>query len=202
MSTHDAGELRFGHFELLPEARRLIVEGRLAKLGGRAFDVLTVLIDHRGRVVGKNELFDRVWPGLVVEENNLHVHIAALRKLLGPTVIVTIPGRGYQFVVPQSAGRPAASPANGQQALHVAPAVPPAVAGGGNGIATIEPGELWTLDAGPVVITARYRPRLIMRLALRGAIAASLMVTIASVSWWCLEPSGGAVQVARAFCAS
>ena len=85
---------RFGHFELRPASRQLLVEGQPATLGGRAFDVLRTLIERRERVVAKNELLDLVWPGLVVEENNLQVQISALRKLLGPQVIATIPGRG------------------------------------------------------------------------------------------------------------
>ena len=64
--------------------RLLVVDGRPAAIGARAFDVLLALIDHRDRVVSKNELLDIVWPGLVVEENNLQVQIGTLRKLLGP----------------------------------------------------------------------------------------------------------------------
>jgi hypothetical protein len=58
---------------------------------------LLALIERRDRTASKNELLDVVWPGLVVEENNLQTQISALRKLLGPDVIVTIPGRGYRF---------------------------------------------------------------------------------------------------------
>ena len=54
------------------------------------------LVDRRQRVVSKAELLDLVWPGIAVEENNLQVHIMALRKLLGPDAIATIPGRGYR----------------------------------------------------------------------------------------------------------
>ena len=55
------------------------------------------LIERRDRLVTKAELLELVWPGLVVEENNLQVQISGLRKLLGPQTIVTVPGRGYQF---------------------------------------------------------------------------------------------------------
>jgi DNA-binding winged helix-turn-helix (wHTH) protein len=89
--------VRFGSFEVQPEARQLLVNGVPARLGARAFDVLLALIERRDRVVGKNELLDLVWPGLIVEENNLQVHISALRKLLGPRALATIPGRGYRF---------------------------------------------------------------------------------------------------------
>ena len=77
--------------------RTLFADGEPAKLGARAFDVLAALIERRERLVSKNELLDVVWPNLVVEENNLQVQIWALRKLLGPDVIATIPGRGYRF---------------------------------------------------------------------------------------------------------
>ena len=92
--------LAFGSFELQPAARQLVVDGVPAKLGARAFDLLLALVERRERVVGKNELLEVVWPGLVVEENNLQVHISALRKLLGPQAIVTVPGRGYRFCAP------------------------------------------------------------------------------------------------------
>ena len=100
-------ELRFGQFVLQSAARRLLVKGQPAKLGARAFDVLLALVERRDRVVGKNELLDLVWPNLVVEENNLQVHISALRKLLGHDAVATIPGRGYRFTQALASGPPA-----------------------------------------------------------------------------------------------
>jgi predicted ATPase/DNA-binding winged helix-turn-helix (wHTH) protein len=107
--------LRFGNIEVRPGERQLLVDGEPAKLGARAFDVLLALIERRERTVSKNELLDLVWPGLVVEENNLQVHISALRKLLGPAMIATIPGRGYRFTqTPEGAAAGArAAPALG-----------------------------------------------------------------------------------------
>jgi len=92
-----ATRYRFDRCELHPAERRLLVDDQPAALGGRAFDVLLALVEHRGRVVGKDELLDIAWPGMVVEENNLAVQISALRKLLGNRVIATVAGRGYQF---------------------------------------------------------------------------------------------------------
>jgi len=68
-------------------------------LGSRAFDLLLCLIEHRDRVITKGELLELVWPGVVVEENNLTVHVSALRKLLGTQAVATVPGRGYQFAM-------------------------------------------------------------------------------------------------------
>ena len=88
------------------------VGGKPAALGARAFDLLLALYERRDRVVPKNELLDLVWPGLVVEENNLQVQVSSLRKVLGPAAIATIPGRGYRFTSPGEAlarGRAATS---------------------------------------------------------------------------------------------
>ena len=88
---------RFGNAELRPQHRTLLVDGKQARVGARAFDLLLALFEQRERIVTKNELLDLVWPGLVVEENNLQVHISSLRKMLGPHAIATVPGRGYRF---------------------------------------------------------------------------------------------------------
>ena len=88
---------RFGRFELQPQERRLLVDGTPANLGARAFDLLVALAAQPGQLVTKNDLLSLVWPDVVVEENNLQVQISALRKLLGPQVIATVPGRGYRF---------------------------------------------------------------------------------------------------------
>lgn len=89
--------LRFGRFELQPHERRLLVDGEAVLLGGRALDVLTVLAEHAGQLVTKNELLERVWPGVVVEEHNIVTQVSGLRKVLGGDLIATIPGRGYRF---------------------------------------------------------------------------------------------------------
>jgi predicted ATPase/DNA-binding winged helix-turn-helix (wHTH) protein len=92
--------LRFGRFELQPGERRLLADGAPVAVGGRAFDLLHALAERPGQLVGKHALMDLVWPGLVVEENNLAAQVSALRKVLGGEVIATIPGRGYRFVAP------------------------------------------------------------------------------------------------------
>ncbi len=116
--------LRFGpsqRFELQPAERRLLVDGQPAALGRRALDLLIVLAARPDHLLTKNELLDRVWPGLVVEEANLQMQISNLRKLLGGEVIATVPGRGYRFTaaVGSAAAASASTPAS---ASAVAPA--------------------------------------------------------------------------------
>ena len=74
-------------------------------VGARAFDVLCVLVDHAGELVTKKKLFDVVWPGLVVEENNLQVHVSSLRRILGADAIATVPSRGYRFTLRLATGQ-------------------------------------------------------------------------------------------------
>jgi DNA-binding winged helix-turn-helix (wHTH) protein len=103
MQTLTARKLRFSDLEL-DKARRLLLRNyEPIPLNAKAFDLLMVLVEHRGQVLSKDELLDRVWPGQFVEEGNLKVHISALRKALGERkdehrFIITIPGRGYSFV--------------------------------------------------------------------------------------------------------
>ncbi|MCC6195434.1 MAG: winged helix-turn-helix domain-containing protein [Burkholderiales bacterium] len=92
--SNDVLSFAAGRIRLDCAKRTLVTDGRPAKLGGRAFDLLEALVARRDRVVPKQELLDVVWPGLVVEENNLQVHVVTLRKLLGPQSIATAPGRG------------------------------------------------------------------------------------------------------------
>lgn len=110
--------LRFDRFQLQPAERRLLADGRPVELGARALDLLRVLVEHAGRLVSKDELLDRVWPGVIVEEANLHVQVSALRKVLGREAIATVPGRGYQFVLPVHCDTPQAAPVPASQALQ------------------------------------------------------------------------------------
>jgi DNA-binding winged helix-turn-helix (wHTH) protein len=91
--------LEFGRFRVLLRQRQLVADGVPIELGTRAFDLLLVLLDADGSLVTKDELVSRVWPGIVVAEENLKVQIAALRKALGEDrdLIRTEFGRGYRF---------------------------------------------------------------------------------------------------------
>jgi len=105
----------FGPFLLDCERRELSQDGVRVPLGGRAMEILCELASARGDVVSKDRLFERVWPGLSVEDGNIHVHISGLRKALddgaaGQSFIVTVPGRGYRLI-----GLHAMSDSGGQQ---------------------------------------------------------------------------------------
>jgi len=91
--------IAFGRFQVLPDRREVLADGRPIKLGGRAFDVLMALIEAHGAVVSKEVLMARVWPGRIIEENSLAAQIAALRAAFGAerALIRTVSGRGYQF---------------------------------------------------------------------------------------------------------
>src|SRR5260221_14745190 len=99
MDADSQSAFEFGRFRVSPRSRELSVAGKPIELGGRAFDVLLTLIEARGSVVSKDELMARVWPGRVVEENNLQVQIATLGKVMADDreLIRTVAGLGYQF---------------------------------------------------------------------------------------------------------
>jgi TolB-like protein/class 3 adenylate cyclase len=112
------GEISFGRFRLDLARRELRRDETLVRLGSRALDILCVLASAGGRVVTKDELMERVWAGVVVEEHNIQVHISALRKVLAEdrdaeSWIVTVPGRGYRLLrapEPPAADNAAAEP--------------------------------------------------------------------------------------------
>jgi predicted ATPase/DNA-binding winged helix-turn-helix (wHTH) protein len=103
---NEAHVLMFGPFRLQRGQRRLWRgEDEEIQLGGRAFDILVALIDNAGSIVTQRELIERAWPSVFVEDANLRVHIAGLRKALsdgqnGAHFIETVPRRGYCFVAP------------------------------------------------------------------------------------------------------
>jgi len=94
-----AAAIEFGRFRVLLRQRQLLADGVLVELGTRAFDLLLVLLGADGLLVTKEELLSRVWPGIVVSEENLKVQVSALRKALGADrdAVRTEVGRGYRF---------------------------------------------------------------------------------------------------------
>jgi predicted ATPase/DNA-binding winged helix-turn-helix (wHTH) protein len=95
--------IRLGTFELYPSERKLCAGGKPVELGSRAFDVLLVLVEHHGRLVTKATLLERVWPRLIVDENNIPTQIASLRRALGVGAIRTVQGFGYRLELEVSA---------------------------------------------------------------------------------------------------
>jgi TolB-like protein len=96
-------EFSFGRFTFDPVARTLARDGAPVRIGSRAAEVLRILALAHGGLVTKEELLDKVWPGVTVEENNLQVQISSLRKILDgdqseQSHLVTVPGRGYRLV--------------------------------------------------------------------------------------------------------
>jgi predicted ATPase/DNA-binding winged helix-turn-helix (wHTH) protein len=93
-----SASFEFGRFRIFPQRREVLADGRPMQLGGRAFDVLVALVEANGALVTKDELMSLVWPGRIVEENNLHAQIKALRRAFSDhDLIRTVVGRGYQF---------------------------------------------------------------------------------------------------------
>ena len=97
------GVYSFGAFRVDPAKRILLREGQPIALTPRAFDTLLALLEHRDRVVEKDELMRLVWGDTIVEEANLTQNVFTLRKVLGEgpqehRYIATFPRRGYQFV--------------------------------------------------------------------------------------------------------
>lgn len=117
-APHEVQIVAFGPFSLHDKTRLLERDGVPVKLGSRALDILRLLVSRAGDIVSKNELLAHAWPGLVVEEISLRVHVAELRKALGDgkegaRYITNVPSRGYCFVAPVQRfadAPPAASP--------------------------------------------------------------------------------------------
>jgi predicted ATPase/DNA-binding winged helix-turn-helix (wHTH) protein len=107
MSGDAVGQVTFGPFRLFP-ARQLLLDGDTpVHLGSRACEILIALVERAGQLLSNQELMRRVWPNTFVEDGNLRVHVAALRRALrdghaGNRYITNIPGRGYCFVAPVS----------------------------------------------------------------------------------------------------
>jgi DNA-binding winged helix-turn-helix (wHTH) protein len=95
--------LMFGPFRLDPLQRVLQEGDRPVRLGSRSIEILLVLVERAGELVGKDEIMERVWPNSVAEEATLRVHVSALRKALGhgqngARYVENVTGRGYRFV--------------------------------------------------------------------------------------------------------
>jgi predicted ATPase/DNA-binding winged helix-turn-helix (wHTH) protein len=124
--------IKIGRIVVSLETREVYLDGQLLQVGARAFDILELLIRASGKTVTKDEILEHVWPNVVVEENNIHVQLSALRKIFGADsqVIRTISGRGYRLAIPielseptgegenVAAGRPGATRLSGLPVCH------------------------------------------------------------------------------------
>jgi predicted ATPase/DNA-binding winged helix-turn-helix (wHTH) protein len=116
----DGQVISFGPFRLHPKQRLLLEGNRPVRLGSRAFDILVALLERPGEMIDKEQLIARAWPQTFVEESNLKIQMSALRRALGDgqrgnRYILTVPGRGYNFV----------APVRREKALLASPAPPP-----------------------------------------------------------------------------
>ena len=114
----------FGPFLLRPEQQLLLKRKARVRIGGRALDILTALVEKPGELVDKRTLISRVWPNVYVEETNLKVNVAGLRRALEddpcvPRFIATVVGRGYRFIAPVRA----TGPASGRQSSSEVPSL-------------------------------------------------------------------------------
>ena len=114
----DGLELQFGPFRLLPQQRLLLHSDIPLRLGGRAQEILFVLVERAGEIVMKNELIARVWPNTVIEEGTLRVHVNSLRRALGcgksgVRYVENVTGRGYVFIAPVTRREETRTPESG-----------------------------------------------------------------------------------------
>lgn len=177
----------FEGFRLDLARRRLSdATGAAVPLSARAFDVLAYLVENRARVLGKDEIMRAVWPRVVVEENNLNQAIYNLRKALSdsresPRFIVTVAGRGYQFIAETRA-----ESAVGTEPLEASQASPPAVSEPARDAAAVEARPPRTAapeqgQAHALAVKPEPEPRSRRWVLLAGAAAAT---GIAGIAWW------------------
>ena len=176
----------FDGFRLDPARRRLSdSNGQALPLPARAYDVLAYLMENRARVVSKDEVMHAVWSRVVVEENNLNQAIYNIRKVLGdsrdaPRFIVTVAGRGYQFIAIIRPDPGDAAPAATTADEAPAPAEPPMPAPAIE--AATVPEVTSTLVAAPTLVTAPPPERLSRRWLLATGGAAALAA--GGLAWW------------------
>src|SRR6204780_2956275 len=123
MSSSSDHAISFGSFRLISTQRLLLESGKPVQLGSRALEILLALVERAGESIRREDLIARVWPHSIVDDSNLKVHIAALRKALGDGLngnryIVNIPGRGYRFVAPILKREEIGSPTSTEAALQ------------------------------------------------------------------------------------
>jgi DNA-binding winged helix-turn-helix (wHTH) protein/tetratricopeptide (TPR) repeat protein len=182
--------IQFESYTIDPSRWRLEWQDEPITLSRKTFDLLLLLIEHRDRVVSKDELMQVLWPGQFVEESNLTQHIFLLRKALsrhesGTKIIETVPGRGYRFAVPV-ATLPRAGQAESPQSQIVVNASQSITQ------ITIEEEELISDSPDQTLRAIHHSRRNLPRVALAGSLAAAFVV-LGWFAWqrW-LDRTGGA----------
>ena len=102
----------FGPFRLESAERRLLRDGSPVPVAGKTFDLIELLVLGAGTLQKQQNLMDRLWPDVVVEQNNLQYHVSLLRRALGdaPGVeIQTVRGQGYRLVAEVQVSQPSAA---------------------------------------------------------------------------------------------
>lgn len=96
--------MKIGDLEVVRRTRQILSNGLPVRISSRAYDLLEVLLDANGALVPTATIIERVWPSTIVEENNIQVHVCALRRIFGAhrSLIQTVSGRGYRLTVPDS----------------------------------------------------------------------------------------------------
>jgi DNA-binding winged helix-turn-helix (wHTH) protein len=118
------GEIyEFGPFRLDVRERRLLRGGQPMPLRAKVFDTLRVLVQNHGRLLGKDELMNAVWPDAIVEEGNLAHNLTVLRKALGgkeaaQEYVETVPGQGYRFIAEVTAVQQTDEPPKARPVTH------------------------------------------------------------------------------------
>ncbi|HEY6332860.1 MAG TPA: winged helix-turn-helix domain-containing protein [Blastocatellia bacterium] len=150
MSTAASNPLyEFGPFRLDKKERVLLRQGEVVPLTPKAFDTLLVLVEHRGHVVGKDELMSLVWPDSFVEETNLAQNISLIRKALleAGQYIETVPKRGYRFNPGVVKTQSASTNAPDQTLVH-APAQAATDSADASAVAVVQPSSTDGTDRG------------------------------------------------------
>ena len=170
--------LRFGNFEWRGGEQRLLRAGAPVEIGGRAFDLLGLLASDAGAVVTKDRALAQVWPGRVVEENNLQVQVSALRRLLGADAIATVPGRGYRLTLAvETPGGEAAPAGEDRAATATMSPLPPATA-------------LVGRDADRAELLAALDEHAVVSLVGEGGVGKSALALVAAHDWRRAAPDG------------
>lgn len=165
-------------------------------IGSRALDVLGVLVARAGELVSRDDIIAAVWPATVVEDNNLNIQIAALRRVLdqgrAESCIRTIAGRGYRFVAPvtlcpSEPELPTATPQNSDGSLAGADAAPT-----GSELSD-EPAR----GGAPLIVSPRRRPRANRGIVAGPAVMLMLAAAVAIVGWHAPWFGGGGTAAPR-----